>query len=219
MATVKNDKDLEKENKDLKKQVTDQSKEMKEMKEMMEAFMKKVSEEKEEKKEESKKSEVLHDDYGDVPDISPSQRVKVVQMVYGGTTLKSGRTKTRFNERGQTRQIRFEDLETMRFDDSYSKLFEELMLYIVNEDVRKALSLEEYYDKCKVNPSTFKAMALGDKDAMIESLKAMPTDLQTSFATYFIDNANEGVVEFLDKNKWSALNSHFSIKIADMLEE
>lgn len=203
----------------LQKQVSQQATQMEQMMQMMQQFQEKLDAQTESQHNVKAVEDEVEEDVYEYKEIDANKRISVTQLVYGGTTLKSGRAKYRFEKRGDRRMIKYEDLEALRYDSEYSKLFEQVMVYIKDEDVRVALNLDEYYKKYKVTPNSFNSIAKGDTEEMKKALEDMPMSLQIAFATFYVDKIKENDPDFLDRNKWNVINSHFNIKIAEMINE
>ena len=206
---------VEAENAKLKKKVKDSTtkqkkleNELKELKEQMKLLKEQATVQVPENVQEEKVEDVL-------PEIPSNQRVKMIHMIYGGTTLIGTRVSLRFEDFGTVRYARFEDVEDIRHT-FYPRHFEDRLIYIPNKKVRKALMLDDYYD-VETNPSFFESMAKSKPEEIREKLDKLPEDLKISFATYFIDGIKANKADFLDNNKQAVLNNYFNINVQQMI--
>lgn len=212
---VKQDDTLSEELEEQKKQNSEMTELMLQMKKELEE-LKKEKLEKEAKVVESIKNE--DEDENFIPDIPSNKKVRLTHMVFGGTTLFGTKRNLRLSDFGDIKYCKYEDLEDYRYDERCRKIFENQFVYIDDKDVRKALGLEEFY-KIETGKQNFIKIAKSSPEDITKFLKNVNTGLQCSFATFFIDGIKDKKQEFLDINKWDALNKHFNINIAEMIQE
>ena len=207
---------VEAENTKLKKKVKDSEAKQKELKSELQELKEQMKLLKEQMITQVPESTQKEEEIEDVlPEIPSNQRVKMVHMIYGGTTLTGTRVSLRFEDFGTVRYARYEDVEDIRHT-FYPRHFEDRLIYIPNKKVRKALMLDDYYD-IEANPSFFESLAKSKPEEIRGKLDKLPEDLKISFATYFIDGIKANKIDFLDNNKQAVLNDYFNINIQQMI--
>jgi hypothetical protein len=153
--------------------------------------------------------------------IDPYQRVLLINMIdAGGTYITHNGKSIRFDKAGQIQPSRFEDVESLR--NKYRSTFENLELRIICEDddaldnILNALYLKKYYDECKITFEELEDLISLDAQSMITKIKTLPKSLQESALSLIVSGVARRESKFMDKNKWSVINSAYNIDIEDM---
>ena len=192
----------------------DVAKQLEEMKKQMELLLKnqaKLEEENEKLKEKKVEApvETKVEEEDIIVSVDPNKRVKMIHMLQGGTTLRNPRANIRFENFLQPRYARYEDVEDFRHG-KYHKLFETAGIYVVGKKNREALMLDAVYNELGISDKVYGEMLKLDAESLVAKLATLPLKLQTSFSTYFIEEAKNENPDCISIGKWSALSNYFS---------
>jgi hypothetical protein len=153
-------------------------------------------------------------------DITPRYMVRVTSLYHGGLNLKGINRDIRFDRFGQSKNIRFEDVEEIA---SRNESFLKNGFFFIHDDrVLRLLYIEhETYDKL-IEPEVLKNVFTLPTDEIEELYKNTTPDLRKAMLYTFAEWINKNDPFYLDKNKIDAINNVSGenvIEIAKMLKE
>lgn len=164
-------------------------------------------------KSEKEKEALKATQFYDTSTVSPD-KVKLVHMLQGGTSLVTSIGKEiRFENLFEVRYVTKSDLEDLVFGHKFNSMFQNIGVYICDKSIREEMMLQQYYDKYDINENMFIEMLEMSYDDIKAKLSILPEDLQFSFKVYVIDEHKNGNKKAESRELLSALSDFFKTDI------